>query len=199
MEEKHIPELDKRSFICPHCGAYSEMSWHSVTFYSDRFSHKDVAISRCSNCYGLAVWIKGKMIYPESIKISANKDMPPKAKDFFNEAQSIISRSPRAATALLRLALEEIVKTLNGTGKNLNEKIQSLSLSKDILTLFEACRLYGNQAAHPGVIDFNEKDSSDIAYNLSNFINIIVALKISPYVQAKVLIEELENKKANHS
>ena len=198
MEEKHIPELNKRAFICPHCGAYSEMVWLGVACFPGQFSHDVIAISECKICSKFAVWIKGKMIYPESIKIQPNKDMPSKAKEYFNEAQSIIGRSPRAATALLRLALEEIVNELKGTGKNLNEKIESLSLPQDLLTLFEACRLYGNQAAHPGVIDFNEEDSSDIAYNLSNFINVIVSLKISPRIQAQMLIKELQNKKSNH-
>ena len=67
------------------------------------------------------------------------------------------------------------------------------------MTLFEACRLYGNQAAHPGVIDFNEDNSIDVAYNLSNFINVIVALKISPFIQAKALIKDLNSKKTNQS
>lgn len=199
MEEKHTPKLNKGSFVCPHCGAYSVMDWHYVVRNPGCFPLEEIAISECKNCDQLAVWLGGRMIYPESLQIQPNEDMPTKAKEFFNEAQSIIGRSPRAATALLRLALEEIVNELEGTGKNLNEKIKSLSLPQDLLTLFEACRLYGNQAAHPGVIDFNEEDSSDIAYNLSNFINIIVALKISPYIQAKVLIKELQNKKANHS
>lgn len=199
MEEKHIPALNKGSFICPHCGAYSEMYWHYVVRNIGRFLLEEIAISECRNCNKLAIWLSGRMIYPESLKTQPNEDMPTKAKEFFNEAQSIIGRSPRAATALLRLALEEIVNELNGTGKNLNEKIQSLSLPQDLLTLFEACRLYGNQAAHPGIIDFSEENSSDIAYNLSNFINVIVSLKISPYIQAKALIKELQNKKNTHS
>ena len=199
MEEKHTPELKKHSFICPHCQAYSTMSWHGATpaFMEKPFPLETIAISRCMNCNELSVWVNGKIVYPESSKIEPNIDMPVKAKNFFLEAQSIIGRSPRAACALLRLSLEEIVNHLKGTGKNLVEKIDSLTLPEEMMTLFNACRLYGNQASHPGVIDFNEQNSIEVAYNLSNLINVIVALKISPFLQAKALIQELNNKKSN--
>lgn len=199
MEEKYIPELKKPSFICPHCRAYTSMNWHSVNpaFMGNTFPLEKIAISSCMNCRELSVWMNGKMIYPEASKIEPNKNMPTKAKKFFSEAQSIIGRSPRAASALLRLSLEEIVNSLNGTGKNLVEKIDSLALPEDMMTLFNACRLYGNQASHPGVIDFNEPNSIEVAYNLSNLINVIVELKISPFLRAKALIQELNNKKAN--
>lgn len=197
MEQKHMPSFKKAAFICPHCHVYSTMDWYSV--WGGDFSMEELAVSKCFNCKQPSIWLSKKILHPEAIVIEPNPDMPEKAKVFFTEAQSIIGRSPRAASALLRLSLEEIVIHLKGTGNNLNQKIQSLSLPEDLMTLFEACRLYGNQAAHPGVIDFNEDNSIDVAYNLSNFINVIVALKISPFMQAKALIKDLNSKKTNQS
>lgn len=197
MDQKLIPEFGKNAFTCPHCHVYSTMTWHVVGGYE--YHAEEISVSKCFICSKPSIWLKKKLFFPEAPAVEPNPDMPEKAKAFFTEAQSIIGRSPRAASALLRLSLEEIVIHLKGTGSNLNQKIQSLSLPGDLMTLFEACRLYGNQAAHPGVIDFNEDDSIEVAYNLSNFINVIVALRISPFIQAQALINDLKSKKTNQS
>lgn len=199
------PEWKKKAFTCPHCHTLSQMTWYETlgpyrqgsVMQTQTFPSEKIAVAHCLNCREISVWINKQLVYPEALTIEPNPDLPEKAKEFFKEAQLVIGKSPRASCAMLRLCLECLVESLGGTGNSLNAKIKSLQLPENISPLFEACRIYGNQAAHPGVVDFTEQNASEIARHLSNFINLIVAFKITPIKQANALIEDIKLKKAN--
>ncbi|WP_337753793.1 DUF4145 domain-containing protein [Sutterella wadsworthensis] len=156
------------------------------------FDDHELSVVECISCKGLSIFVKDVLIYPDSPAIEPAEDMPEKARAFYLEAQAVIGKSPRSACALLRLCLEELADHLGGTGKNLYERIESLKLPSDVSDLFKACRLMGNQAAHPGVIDFKNDNGLPVARALSQFVNIIVMIKISPRIQAQRFLEQVK-------
>ena len=198
-KEYCMPELNKKAFNCPHCGAFANQRWYSLMFehyntkalfnnskltspeyrFRDNFGDNFRA-SRCDHCKKIALWNDRKIIYPRSITVeSPNPDMPEVAKKLYMESAQILQDSPRASAALLRLALQEILnKVVKGGEKNsINENIGILSEGVDETTqkALDIIRIIGNNAVHPGEIRVEEENTEDM-YNL---LNIIVQKTIS--------------------
>ena len=117
------PQNNAKSFTCPHCGTVSQMIYFGVSWKKDKSrwnlatenaSYMHVAI--CQNCDRPIIWIDDEYVYPEIIGIEANADMPEAVKALYNEAAIIYNKSPRAACALLRLAVERLCNELGETG-----------------------------------------------------------------------------------
>ena len=197
------PEWKKEVFTCPHCDTIAQMAWSTLASFFDPTSPKPfrdhVFVARCYVCHKPSIWTDERMVYPLLRGIEPHEDMPENAKKLFNEAQDVMGLSPRSSCALLRLCLEQLVEKLGGKGKNLNDRITSLALPPDFQPVLDACRLIGNQAAHPGVIDFSEPQGPELARTLSDFVNLIVAYKISPLVKARAVLKELNGAKQKGS
>lgn len=186
------PEYKLSSFTCPHCGTVAMMSWEAtrqlveITRLNVSVGHVFAAF--CKACGKPNVWVDGKMVYPNVRGVEPHPDMPSKAKEIFLEAQAVIGQSPRASCALLRLCLEALVDDLGGKGNNLYERIESLNLPVEMKEIFTACRIVGNQASHPGEIEFDSQEGKDLANTLSEFINLIVMVFISVRLKAKAVL-----------
>jgi hypothetical protein len=132
--------------------------------------------STCQHCGEFAVWLKEKMIFPlSSMAPKAARDMPTDAKQDFDEARSVFALSAKSAAALLRLALQKLLKQLGEKGKNIDDDIASLvkkGLPVEIQKSLDIVRVIGNEAVHPGQIDL--KDNPDTAAALFALLNIIV-------------------------
>lgn len=204
----------ERSYICPHCGTktafsilplvradvkvFEEQTDNGETKFkvSDAIrcsftvqklrTEKDRFVSVCLNCEKFIYWEDGRIAYPMAKGIEPVKDMPEDAKEFFTEAQSIISLSPRAACALLRVCLELLVdhagKNLPGFYKKmpLIEKINLLGVRPDVLDMLHACRAICNEFCHPGEINLKNEDTPEIAKDLSVLLNYLVDIWITP-------------------
>lgn len=195
MPQKFIePKWNQPAFTCPHCGTNSSMTWQVTTSPFKKSSAKPfkdhVFSAFCLTCSRPSIWTDEKMVYPDVLGIEPHSDMPEKAREIFCEAQAVIGKSPRASCALLRMCLEVLVNELNGKGKNLYERIESLNLPPELNEVFKACRIIGNQAAHPGEINFDPQEGKDLANKLSGFINLIVSFLISPKIQAKKILQD---------
>lgn len=116
------------------------------------------------------------MLVPaESTAEPPHADLPDACKKDYEEARAVFAHSPRAAAALLRLAVQRLVAELGQQGKDLNAAIASLAekgLPVRIQQALDICRVVGNHAVHPGEINID--DNPEVAENLFRMINLIV-------------------------
>lgn len=203
MTDFVVAEYMESSYTCPNCGVFAQMHWleYGIKLYDNdikihnvsgaggygksidesrkqtkELGYDIIGFSYCHACKQAQIWLNEKMIYPSQTNLPlANPDMPAGVKEIYNEAKSVFSASPRAAAALLRLALQQLCKELGEEGKNINTDIRNLvakGLKEDIQKALDIIRVVGNNAVHPGEIDLNE--NKDVAMALFNLINIIV-------------------------
>jgi hypothetical protein len=79
---------------------------------------QNLFLSKCYNCKKIAVWVNERLVFPESKYTTApNPDLPDNIVRDYEEARSIVDLSPRAAAALLRLAIQKLSVHLGGSGK----------------------------------------------------------------------------------
>ena len=203
MDDNYVcPELNLEAFNCPHCSAYARQVWGHLTYdngpgYS-RISH-DTKIAFCDRCHKPSLWAYGIMVHPtNSIAPFPNNDMPDDVKTIYEEARSILNYSPRAAAALLRLALDQLMIHLDAKGDNLNKKIAYLvnqGLPDRISKAFDGIRTIGNDAVHSGEIDL--KEQPEIAVMLFKLLNIIVEKTITEKREIDALFERIPDNKKN--
>ena len=115
------------------------------------------------------------MIYPRKMAVALpNPDLHEDIKRDYLEANSVLADSPRAAAALLRLALQKLCKQLGEKGDNINDDIKSLvaqGLNPLVQKSLDALRITGNNAVHPGEISLAEEPERVVKlFELINFI-----------------------------
>lgn len=185
MNEKYTaPFFKGDGFHCPHCGVFAHQLWYDavkIAAGSRWGTVKDAMVSVCSRCDNYALWVDEKMIYPiSSIAPLPVEDMPTDVKEDYVEARNVVNTSPRAATALLRLALQKLMVHLGEGGKKINDDIASLvkkGLPTRIQKALDAVRVIGNNAVHPGELDL--KDDAITAVALFKLVNMIVTVMIT--------------------
>lgn len=155
------------------------------------------SLSRCSHCKKYSIWIKDKMVYPVvSLAPLPSDDMPDDVKTDYIEAASIVEASPRASSALLRLALQKLMPHLGEKGKKIDEDIESLvnkGLPTEIQQSLDLVRVIGNESVHPGELDL--KDDRETAYFLFGLLNYIVRDRITKPKEIDDLYRKLPQKK----
>ena len=181
------PKVLEGSFTCPHCSAISQFKWWGSDFIGRFGTHSGVSFDQCpirigfcTHCKDNTIWLNEKMLYPASSTAPvANSEMPQNVREIYDEASSIFSASPRAAAALLRLALQMLCEHLGGKGKNINADIAQLvrkGLPEIVQQSLDVVRVTGNDAVHPGQIDV---DSTETVGSLFELINIITEYMIA--------------------
>ncbi len=143
---------------------------HISEFVPNSFS-----VATCSICGEISIWVNKEVVYPKQSSVAPpNEDMEQEIQDLYKEASTIVVDSPKGATALLRLALQLLLKQLGKSGKNINNDIKELvseGLSPKIQQALDLLRVVGNNAVHPGQIDL--EDGRDIALKLFHVLNFI--------------------------
>lgn len=183
------PEKDQNKYTCPHCNTLSQMRCDKHHFDSDmsrtRMSEllisNELTIHRCQCCGKKILWIDDTYIYPDIVSEEANPDMPNSVKQLYNEAALISNKSPRAACALLRLAVDKLCLELGEIDRDINKNIGALvkrGLSQDVQQALDIVRVVGNKAVHPGQIAFDVDDYAT-ATMLMHLLNMIVTRMIS--------------------
>lgn len=196
MNDLHEPpRLKQPRFTCPHCGVLAQQNWRPT----EQLSRHPVDRSICALCSGLTIWVDEGLVYPTSgTAPPPHVDMPDDVARDYREARSIAALSPRAAAALLRLAIERLVEGLAGQDDALDEKgsLNSLiggfvekGLHPQTQQALDFVRVTGNSAIHPGQVD--PSDSSDVADPLFELVNIIVDDLISKPSALRALYDGL--------
>ena len=187
MQKNYVsPDYMKDSFTCPHCGTLSLMNYIKVNYFNGMYQNisnkNDVAgtnwilIATCQNCKKEIIWIDDEYVYPDIIAEEANADMPDSVKLLYDEAGLIYNKSPRAACALLRLAIDRLCNELGETDRDINKNIGALvrkGLPQTVQQALDVVRVVGNKAVHPGQIAF-DVDDKNTATMLMRLLNIIV-------------------------
>lgn len=170
-----------------------------LPFFSDPecnyhdFSIENLSISRCYNCDDIAIWIHNRLAFPTvGTAPLPNTDMPGDVKLDYEEASTILDRSPRGAAALLRLAIQKLCKELGEKGKNIDDDIASLvrkGLDVRVQQALDVVRVIGNNAVHPGQIDL--RDDGATAEKLFGLANLIADIMISQPKHIAAMFEGL--------
>ncbi|BAP36700.1 hypothetical protein AS4_17600 [Acinetobacter guillouiae] len=184
------PEFELRAFNCPSCKAYAHMQWNRKILVVGNYL---VHTASCAKCSQESLWrsqlneltneiLETHMIFPDiSVSVIPEKDMPHDVKVDFEEAKSVFHKSPKASAALLRLALQKLLKHLGEPGNNINEDIKSLvaqgKLNAAVQQAADTVRITGNNAVHPGIM--NDDDIDYIAAKIFDLINFIVKKTIT--------------------
>jgi len=176
------PKVLSNKFTCPYCGAIAKQDWISGTLSLTSYQfHKDneLRIGTCQNCANKTVWLKEKMMSPDTGSAPfPNSEMPESVKKLYLEAASIHTKSPRGAAALLRLAIQVLCKELGESGRNINKDIGNLvqkGLPAIVQQSLDIVRVTGNDAVHPGQID---TDNPETVSQLFSLINVIIEYMI---------------------
>jgi predicted nucleic-acid-binding Zn-ribbon protein len=193
------PELKKEAFNCPHCQAYSHQVWYEGSKKDNLRSWviPEFYIATCSRCDKNSFWFNDKLISPEKTGIPySNKDLQEEIQIDYNEAASIINKSPRGAAALLRLAIQKLCKQLGESGENINSDIANLvqkGLPIQVQQALDTVRVIGNECVHPGEINLN--DNKEIAIKLFELVNIIARIMITQPKEIEKLYKTLPKQK----
>ena len=201
-----LPKYGLKGFHCPHpeCGVYSKQNWYmsSIFYMKEKFRGLTRGEDRykfafCDHCRDISVWYEGEIVYPLlSIAPIPHESMPSEIVKDYKEAREIFKSSPRASSALLRLSMEKLAEVLvKRAGKtpksDLNANIGVLvkeGMPENIKMAMDTLRVIGNDAVHPGQIDFN--DDPDIALKLFSLLNIVVENRITQVDEIEKLYEE---------
>lgn len=195
------PVFDKKEFHCIYCRVYARQDWSQSCFFklnefgtTIHFSDSDkLNISYCNHCKKRTLWLNEQILYPNVDGfIQPHEEMPTELKNDFEEAISIVNKSPRGAAALLRLVLQKLMKEVGEKGENINQDISNLvkkGLHPHIQHALDYCRVVGNNAVHPGEIKLD--DSPEIANTLFEMINLIVEELIARPKRATELFSKL--------
>lgn len=179
-EQKKLP-IEKRYSDYARFPEYLESCNGKVMvskFRSDPYSFAvyNVETSRCDSCDEVSIWLQDRLVYPVSGPLgAASKDMPETVTELYDEASAVFSTSPKAAAALLRLALQHLMIELGEKGKNIHEDINSLidkGLDESVSKIMHALRIIGNESVHPGTISVD--DDPEMAEGLFDILNQVV-------------------------
>jgi len=236
------PRLGLAAFVCPHCKAFTQQRWFTLTathaenpptefdlervremiakqkaaekrgeepeFPTARLEKylaaledgrplidrtqqgeyvywhvNNAQLSDCFVCKKVAVWVGGRLRFPvvNAEVPEPNEDLPGDIRRDYVEAGEIVSASPRAAAALLRLAIEKLcAHLLEREGAKINTMIGDLvtrGLSPMIQRALDVVRVVGNEAIHPGSIDL--RDDQATAMQLFGLVNLIAEQMIT--------------------
>ena len=185
-DERRPPAFERPSFECPRCSAFAQQDWSALFIEVEDLGAEPVDghhVSKCLSCGMVALWINEKLVYPvKSAAPPPSEDMPQAARDLYVEAASIAPLSPRGAAALLRVATEKLVNDVcdmlpGKPSKRFNDKIGFLvenGLPEVVQKALDSTRYFGNEAAHPGEIRFD--DDPEIVQDLFKMMAIITSL-----------------------
>ena len=151
------------------------------------------SVATCASCDEVTLWIDRSLIYPKKTSLpSPNSDLDEDIKLLYQEAATIFTDSPKGATALLRLALQKLLKQIGKNGKDINKDIKELvsnGLSPKIQQALDILRVVGNNAVHPGQINLD--DNSEIALKLFQILNFIADEMITKPKELEKLYDDI--------
>jgi len=195
MSKHYPPVFQQKQFHCVYCGVYAKQHWQRLLYDvpSGYKTEPAMIYCLCDHCGDRSYWHEGAMVVPTAAPVELPHPLFPEAcVDDFLEAREVVARSPRAAAALLRLALQKMMVPLGEKGHNINDDIKSLvakGLPDMVKKALDFCRVVGNNAVHPGELSID--DTPEIAHALFRMLNFIVEDRIARPAAVDALYELL--------
>jgi hypothetical protein len=189
------PRENLDAFTCPYCGVLAQQFSRRVTIgsISTQSRFEEISVRQCGNCNRYIVWWKDVLTVPQYGGFELpNPDLPEDIRRDYDEAASIADRSPRGATALLRLCVQKLCRHLGYQHEKIDDAIGAMvsdGLPVKIQQALDAVRVIGNNAVHPGVI--NLTDDVELAGELASLLNIIADNRISEPKRINEIYEKL--------
>ena len=158
-----------------------------------KFVPRGFSVATCASCNNFTLWVNEEIVYPKKTMVPPpNEDLDEDIKALYIEASTILIDSPKGSTALLRLALQMLLKQVDKSGKNINNDIKELvveGLSPKIQQALDLVRVIGNNAVHPGEINLD--DNAEIAEKLFSILNYIADQLITKPKELESLYKDL--------
>lgn len=193
------PALKSEAFTCPSCGVYAQQHWSDGIFHRlyGNSSFERVPLGRCfcGSCEHVSFWSmeNSVQILPRVVAAPMpHPDLPESCLPEYHEARNVVSESPRAAAALLRLCVQKLMIALGQKGKNIDDDIAALvkmGLPELVQKALDICRVTGNNAVHPG--ELSSEDTADLTDQIFGLINFIVAQTIERQNSIEAMYEKL--------
>jgi len=159
----------------------------------------DIGISSCYACSAKSLWFEGQLVFPATTaEFSVPAELPSELSRDFEEAAAIAHVSPRAASALLRMCIEGLCKTVTGKSK-FDAAIKALEqqgIPDEIAAAMDVVRLTGNEALHAGQL-YGADDAKTVAI-LFRLATLIVKWAITERRELRELIESIPKEKLEH-
>ena len=161
---------------------------------------KPLGVAVCGGCDSTQLFTRtGVQIWPTSDGDAPppHVDMPEEIRREYDEAASILSKSPRGAAAILRLALQKLCPLLGATEKDINPAIAQLvaagKIGPELQQALDTLRVIGNESVHPGTMDMT--DDVETASALCNVLNYVIEKAISDPKKIAALYNSLPEEK----
>lgn len=178
--EVNLPKIAS----CPHCGNvvphYLKQTDPNATgessdgdFYVDKGWY---AVLMCTRCSKPSVFVDfwdepskkwvPQLVYP--IPLGAPEEVPKEIGKVFNEAVSVLHRSPNLCAIGIRRSLEGICDDQKAAGRTLSDKIKFLSskgiVPKTLSDMMETSRLFENIGEHFGELDISLNEATSLVH-----------------------------------
>lgn len=199
MKQDYIPpSLDKSAFHCPFCNAYANQLWFDSAYHDNGFQwFENGKVCYCTRCEKFSIWYGYTMVYPDFQGVQPpNQDLSDDIQADYQEAASILQKSPRGAAAILRLVIQKLCKDLGEEGKNINADIKNLvskGLPSAVQKSLDVVRVIGNDSVHPGQIDL--RDDVETAKALFKLVNLIAEKMITEPKEVEEIYASLPEEK----
>ena len=148
---------------CPHCGNSNRFETidtslssdvSNIKFHKDNYYSETLKICRCTveTCRGPIVFLDGQMIWPlGTIRPKCPGEVPKSLTEDYNEACLVEPLSKKAAAALARRCLQNLLHEQGIKKRDLDKEIEEVmkQLPSYLSESIDAIRVIGNFAAHP--------------------------------------------------
>lgn len=200
------PTYAAAAFVCPQCEVLAQQVWLEWTIGYQNSKSQGLVRAQCVHCKRISVWLNlvdpPVMVWPlVRLGPQPHAEMQDDPRKLYEEARSIAQNSPRAAVALLRVAVDVLLRQLfpdAKTGDTLDTLVGravALGLAPQVQRSLDALRVIGNDAVHPQQLVLDDANATKTFEALCLALNIVVEQMLSVPRQSAELFASLPESK----
>jgi len=140
-------------------------------------------VSNCHSCNGFSLWVSGRLVFPYNVEKT-----PDLVEQDVEEAAAILNKSPRGATALMRVCIQKLVPLLKQDGNSLNDYISSLvrkGLEVEIQQAMEVLQVLRSDPAQ--LTNFDLQEDKGMAIRLFDTLKAILERRMLKNSRSKIV------------